>query len=398
MIWLSSSEQDWSKLGIDYLEKIKDKLELTPAIREYSQKIIGNIDNEEEKIKAVINDVQSNYTYRAIEFGRRASIPNSCDVIIKNRYGDCKDHAILLHMLLKAISVESNLVLVNSDEENIKQSLPDMEQFNHMIVYLPRCKGGIFIDPTDKRIDSFNLIPTGLGGRQALILDPQNISFKKIPGYEKGTNSIDIERTMIISSNRNPEIKETVRFKGNYAGFMRESLIYIDRASYKEWIQGLYTEYLNSADIDSFEVRNLSVNTEDLIFNIKYRLTDQRKDKGSSFTVRIPNVWEKYYLENEPVGARKTDFEIRYPFLIRSSLAIELHESFSVGASEGFTTNTEFGQSKSAFNKDNHLHLFNFSCEINNGSFKKEKYRDYVDYFNRVIDQSGPEMEILVKL
>jgi hypothetical protein len=397
MIWLSSAEQDWTELGENYLETIKDKLGLTQAIKDYSKRITENLDKEEDKIKAIINDVQTNYIYKAIEFGRRASIPNSCDVTIKNRYGDCKDHALLLHMLLKAISVKSSLVLVNSNGDNIKDNLPDMDQFNHVIVYLPQYRGGIFIDPTDKRVDAINLVPTHLGGNQALILDPGNISFKKIPDYEKAANGIKIDRLLTVSPNKALNIKETIWFKGNYAGFMREGLIKIDKASYKQWIQGLFTEYLKSANIDSFEVHNLYINKEDLIFNIKYHLTEQPKDEGSGFAIKVPNVWEEYYLQNEPVDSRVTDFEVRYPFLIKNSLTIDIPESFSVKEAAGFSTRSKFGQTKSGFNKDNTGTFFEFYGEINGGNFDKTEYKDYVDYFNKVIDQSGPRIEIGAK-
>jgi hypothetical protein len=37
---------------------------------------------------------------QGIEFGTRGVIPNSAAVTMHRKYGDCKDHAVLLHQLL----------------------------------------------------------------------------------------------------------------------------------------------------------------------------------------------------------------------------------------------------------------------------------------------------------
>ncbi len=392
-ITIAAEGQEWTEIGADYLEQIKDKMKLTREIKDYAGKLIHGLDKDEDILRAIINDVQSNFTYKAIEFGRRASMPNSCDVTIKNRYGDCKDHALLLHMLLKAVSIESNLALVNNGGSKVKDDLPDMDQFNHMIVYLPGFKGGIFVDPTDKRIDALKNIPSNLGGRQALILAPENIRLETIPEYKKGINGLNIIRTVSVSDSTEITVDETVALTGNFAGFMREVFIYMDKASYKQWIQSLYAEYFSSADVDSFEIENLSTNAEDMILKIKYHFPGESENKNTR-TLKVPNVWEEYYLENEPVDERKTDFEILYPFFIKSSLALNLPAGSSVSAGEDSTMNSEYGRSEAVFNKEKADRIFDFYCDIDSGSFKKEKYSDYTDYFKKVIDQAGPEVVI----
>ncbi len=392
MLWIVGSKQDWAEIGKDYLEEIKDKLTISETTRAYAEKLTYGLDNDVDRIKAIINDLQTNYIYKAIEFGRRASIPNTCDETIDNRYGDCKDHALLLHILLKSISIESSLALVNSGGHKIKKDLPDMDQFNHMIVYLPEYKGGIFIDPTDKRVDSINLVPTGLAGSQALILDPDNISFKKIPDYIKDVNGLKIERKISVSNNREVNIEETVRFNGHYAGFMRENLIKRDKIAYKQWLQNIFSSYLRSVSIQSFDVKNLLTNSEDLIFEITYRLTDQSKNVEDKFSLKVPNVWEENYLENEPVDNRATDFHVYYPFSINSSSTLVASPGFLIKDGQSMDKQTAFGRAVTMFKNENSEYVFELLCEMNTGRFDKKKYSDYVDFFIDVIEQSKPEI------
>jgi transglutaminase-like putative cysteine protease len=63
-------------------------------------------------------------------------VPNPAKDIIANRYGDCKDHALLAHLLFRACNIESRLVLVSTDDP-VEPDLPSTGQFDHMIVHLP---------------------------------------------------------------------------------------------------------------------------------------------------------------------------------------------------------------------------------------------------------------------
>jgi hypothetical protein len=44
-----------------------------------------------------------------------------------------------------------------------------MDQFNHMVVFIPNSGQGRFVDTTDKDLDLSIAAPSNLGGRSALI-------------------------------------------------------------------------------------------------------------------------------------------------------------------------------------------------------------------------------------
>lgn len=397
MIWIGSSRCNWQEIGKSYLENIKDKFILTETVKAYAGELTDRLADQKDKIEAIISDIQKSYIYKAIEFGSRGNIPNSGDDIIKNRYGDCKDHSLLLHLLLKAISVESNLVLVNSNGSDIKMDLPDMDQFNHMIVYLPGVDGGIFIDPTDKRINALENIPTNLGSYQALILDPDNITFRKIPEYKFESNSLDIKRELDVKDNNDLELFETVVIRGNFAGFMRENLIRRDKINYRQWIQGLYSSYINSVTVQSFEVKNLLENREDLVFTIKSTVSDKCRKENTNLVLKVPNFWEEYYFENESAENRMSDFRIVYPFSVRSCLTIAVPTGFAITPVNDMNLKSAFGHSESGGSEKLSGCSFLFSCLTSGGRFDKSRYPEYVDFFNRVIGQSGPEITLLKK-
>lgn len=100
VLWLNDPEARWQSLVSSYLASISDRLRSDQPVREQAQKLVSGLKTPAEKISAIGRYVQKEFTYKAIEFGRRACIPNSPQEVIRNKYGDCKDLAVLLQQLL----------------------------------------------------------------------------------------------------------------------------------------------------------------------------------------------------------------------------------------------------------------------------------------------------------
>ena len=72
--------------------------------------------------------------------------PHAADAILTDGYGDCKDHAVLYSALLKAKEISSQLVIINATNSYILPQVPQLQTFNHMIVWLPEF--GLYADTT----------------------------------------------------------------------------------------------------------------------------------------------------------------------------------------------------------------------------------------------------------
>jgi len=68
--------KDWKQVGLVYLNKIKDRLEVDESMTELAKKLVGGITDPNLKIAAISRYVQKELTYKAIEFGIRARRPN----------------------------------------------------------------------------------------------------------------------------------------------------------------------------------------------------------------------------------------------------------------------------------------------------------------------------------
>ena len=106
MILITDRGNDWHGLAKEYLEKINSKLVLDEEIQTTAREVTAGYINQQEKITSLARYVQKECTYKALEFGVRASVPNTALTTQKNGYGDCKDHSVLLTQLLRAVGIK----------------------------------------------------------------------------------------------------------------------------------------------------------------------------------------------------------------------------------------------------------------------------------------------------
>ena len=147
-VTIGTTSTNWQAAGADYLELIASKLD--PArVGDTARRLVRGIESERAKIEAVSSYVQKELYYEAIEFGRRAYIPKTARQTLRDRYGDCKDHSVLLYSMLNAIDIPASLALVNINQRVIP-TMPNIDQFDHMIVSVPVGGERLYIDATDK--------------------------------------------------------------------------------------------------------------------------------------------------------------------------------------------------------------------------------------------------------
>ena len=148
-----------------------------------------------EKAAAIHDWVRKNIRYVAVYLGTGGWVPHDVDWILKNRYGDCKDHALLLQVLLKAVEIEAVPVLINARNEYALAELPI--GFNHAIVYIPSLN--LFADATDSRIP-FGALPWGDADKPVAVALNAGARVMRTPAYRPATNRVTLRTRFDIAS------------------------------------------------------------------------------------------------------------------------------------------------------------------------------------------------------
>ena len=133
--WLTVSEYDSWEGVVDWALPLYDgKYTGGAEFKSLVSNLKQNTQSDKDYVEAALNFVQEDIRYLGLEFGTNSHLPRTPDETIKNRYGDCKDKAVLLTALLRANNISAWPVLVSSSDRGyIDQDLPAPGAFDHVI-------------------------------------------------------------------------------------------------------------------------------------------------------------------------------------------------------------------------------------------------------------------------
>ncbi len=105
--------------------------------------------DRDAQLIAAVRLVQDDIRYLGIEMGRGSHEPRQPSVVMAQRYGDCKDKALLLAALLRELGVEAYPALVNTRlRHRLSDYLPSPFLFDHVITQVHDGGNMYWIDGT----------------------------------------------------------------------------------------------------------------------------------------------------------------------------------------------------------------------------------------------------------
>ncbi|MBC7932534.1 MAG: DUF3857 domain-containing protein, partial [Rubrivivax sp.] len=124
----------WVDVSRWYAELSDAQSEPDDAIATKARALTANAKTELEKIRAIGSYVQ-NLQYISIQIGIGGYRPHSAREVFAKQYGDCKDKANLMRAMLKAVKIDSYLILIRADDRSfVREEWPSPTQFNHCII------------------------------------------------------------------------------------------------------------------------------------------------------------------------------------------------------------------------------------------------------------------------
>lgn len=172
--------RSWDRVQQWYADLAESAFALDDDVRAKVAELTADKATDVEKIRALFLFMQRDIRYVGIELGLSAYQPHPATDCFRNRYGDCKDQAVLLTAMLRQVGIESYLALLRIGGGAVDQEFPDVGQFNHVVVYVPRADGPLWLDATGKYLDEASH-PYQLDGAHALIVGgPEGMGFVTI--------------------------------------------------------------------------------------------------------------------------------------------------------------------------------------------------------------------------
>lgn len=173
--------QDWNSVA-QWADGLFPKLPSSPALKALAQQFAVEADPQ-ARASAALHWVQNEIRYFSVSIGENSHRPQTPDVVLKRRYGDCKDKSYLLVSLLRELGVQAQLVLLSADAPKLAAKiLPSPSWFNHVIVQISIEGRYYYVDPTRiNQPEPLAVMPIAFPGGQVLRVDTAAQGLSTIP-------------------------------------------------------------------------------------------------------------------------------------------------------------------------------------------------------------------------
>ncbi len=149
--FVASSVDAWETVGARFAEAWADRVVVTPDVEALAAEIVGDRTGL-DAARAIYRWVCRNVHYVQVYLGTGdRSLPHPSTDVMRDRYGDCKDHYVLFAALLRARDIRCEPAFVRWKRSWRTLPLPTPLQFDHCVAYLPDFD--VWANPTDPFAD-----------------------------------------------------------------------------------------------------------------------------------------------------------------------------------------------------------------------------------------------------
>lgn len=182
-----STFQSWDEIGDWFRGLINERNTLDDELRAAIDAWTADAETREEIIAAVFDRVANDVRYTGLEFGLAGYQPYDCNIVWKNRYGDCKDKANLLAAALAYKGIPAYIALIDTTGlGKFDPASPNPFYFNHAIAAVEQQDGSyLFLDPTIENLRVGDL-PTGDVNRLAAVIREDRVELARTPNTPLG--------------------------------------------------------------------------------------------------------------------------------------------------------------------------------------------------------------------
>jgi hypothetical protein len=204
-----------------FAQSMRDRRVLSPELKALAQQVVQGASTPHEKARAIHRWVAQNMRYVAVFVGTGGYVPNDLNSILSNRYGDCKDLALLTMSLLLAVGIESAPALINTFQTDWVPPVAAVGLYNHVIVYIPSLN--LFTDPTAQTIP-FGKLPWADAAKPVLVGLREGSVDMRTPVFEPEDNLLAVRSHWVFDPQGGAKLEINVTSSGEAATEIQNQL------------------------------------------------------------------------------------------------------------------------------------------------------------------------------
>jgi transglutaminase-like putative cysteine protease len=230
-----STFKSYADIAEAYGARATPKAAVTEQVQALANEIAKDQKTPRDTARALYDWVATNITYAGNCIGTGAVVPHDITFILKNKMGDCKDHATLLQALLSAKGIQSTQALINAGSSYRLAKVPVVSRVNHVINYLPAFD--LFVDSTSSTTP-FGMLPMTSQDKPALLVDGLKAGVKT-PAAQPGTNGQTMKTRIKINDDGSVTGDVEIGLKGAYAADSRAGLRNLSKEQAEELVKNV---------------------------------------------------------------------------------------------------------------------------------------------------------------
>jgi transglutaminase-like putative cysteine protease len=227
-----SSFPDYAALGKAYEDGARSKALPTPQVKALADRLTQGITDKRDQARVLYEWVSKNIKYLAIVLGNGGLVPHAANDVLTDRYGDCKDHVVLLQALLAAEGIQSTTALINAGAAFRISPVAAPDQFNHAITYVPQFD--LYLDST-ARYAPFGILPEEDVDKPVLLTGPGSLAHT--PGPSANSSSISMVTAIRAHADGSADGDTRVTLTGPFAIAMRGVIAGMQAGSESDFIR-----------------------------------------------------------------------------------------------------------------------------------------------------------------
>jgi|GEM_PF-207834 len=265
-----SSIPDWKTVADWYRALITKNTVPDPQITVKALELTKDKPTQKEKARAILEFIQDNFRYVAMNFGDHTVEPHPTNEVFKDRYGDCKDLSLLARTMLQLAGISSRICLFAHEFSGDPQSgLPNPSVFEHVILEILMDDGHYFVDPQAKGFD-FGQGPSAYDRAHLLVIEEQGYRFDNMPVSKEEDNAIVSTSDITVHPDGSATFDVRVRMSLEGSQSFRETWASTTDQNKDKFFEHLEASFTQGGTMIKREVKGLENRYGPVHFNLKY--------------------------------------------------------------------------------------------------------------------------------
>lgn len=212
---LVSSAASYGDIAAASRTTFAGKAAVTPQVKALAADITKGAKTPREQAQRIHEWVSRNIRYFAIVLDVGGYVPRDADEILSSRFGDCKDHAIMMQALLAARGIAAVPALLTTEALYDFPKVPVMSSFNHVILYVPSLDAWL---ESNVRSIPFGVLPYQDADKPVVLLDGQG-TLARTPAVTGASNRMKLSTRITVAADGSASGQDRVDAAGAYGVF-----------------------------------------------------------------------------------------------------------------------------------------------------------------------------------